>query len=141
MLGLSQYINFGGSRSCMFVVPWPKFCCWEVPINIIIVGLNINIMNKIMKQRWKMEAIQTCEVMVYTKIFLKFPHKFWPCGPGKEFFMYAHERRGYYTFWQVCLYIYCSFLSFFFLSFLLFPANIEMSFVQCRLLLHQLNGF
>nr|POF04784.1 polyamine oxidase 1 [Quercus suber] len=50
--------------------------------------------------RWKMEAIQTCEVMVYTKIFLKFPHKFWPCGPGKEFFMYAHERRGYYTFWQ-----------------------------------------
>ncbi|KAK7848543.1 polyamine oxidase 1 [Quercus suber] len=53
-----------------------------------------------MKQRWKMEAIQTCEVMVYTKIFLKFPHKFWPCGPGKEFFMYAHEMRGYYTFWQ-----------------------------------------
>ncbi|XP_050283782.1 polyamine oxidase 1 isoform X2 [Quercus robur] len=50
--------------------------------------------------RWKTEAIQTCEVMVYTKIFLKFPHKFWPCGPGKEFFMYAHERRGYYTFWQ-----------------------------------------
>ncbi|XP_065617735.1 polyamine oxidase 1-like [Quercus suber] len=47
-----------------------------------------------------MEAIQTCEVMVYTKIFLKFLHKFWPCGPGKEFFMYAHERRGYYTFWQ-----------------------------------------
>ena len=38
--------------------------------------------------------------MVYTKIFLKFPHKFWPCGPGKEFFIYAHERRGYYTFWQ-----------------------------------------
>ena len=82
----------------MFVIPWPKFCFWEVPINIIIVGLNINIMNKIMKQRWKTEAIQTCEVMVYTKIFLKFPHKFWPCGPGKEF-MYAHERRGYYTFW------------------------------------------
>ncbi|KAL0397600.1 UNVERIFIED_CONTAM: Polyamine oxidase 1 [Sesamum calycinum] len=38
--------------------------------------------------------------MVYTKVFLKFPHKFWPCGPGKEFFIYAHERRGYYTFWQ-----------------------------------------
>ena len=81
----------------MFVVPWPKYCFWEVAINIIIVGLNINIMNKIMKQRWKMEAIETCDVMVYTKI-LKFPHKFWPRGPGKEF-MYAHERRGYYTFW------------------------------------------
>ncbi|GMP84937.1 hypothetical protein CsSME_00038272 [Camellia sinensis var. sinensis] len=49
-------------------------------------------MNKIMKQRWKMEAIEKCDVMVYTKIFLKFPYKFWPCG---------HEQRGYYTFWQV----------------------------------------
>ncbi|KAF3437936.1 hypothetical protein FNV43_RR20692 [Rhamnella rubrinervis] len=50
--------------------------------------------------RWKTEAIERCDVMVYTKIFLKFPYKFWPCGPGKEFFLYAHERRGYYTFWQ-----------------------------------------
>ncbi|GMN53638.1 hypothetical protein TIFTF001_022766 [Ficus carica] len=50
--------------------------------------------------RWKTEAIHQCDVMVYTKIFLKFPYKFWPCGPGKEFFIYAHERRGYYTFWQ-----------------------------------------
>ncbi|KAG7014256.1 Polyamine oxidase 1 [Cucurbita argyrosperma subsp. argyrosperma] len=50
--------------------------------------------------RWKTEAIEKCDVMVYTKIFLKFPYKFWPCGPGKEFFIYAHERRGYYTFWQ-----------------------------------------
>ncbi|KAF4365493.1 hypothetical protein G4B88_025672 [Cannabis sativa] len=50
--------------------------------------------------RWKTEAIQQCDVIVYTKIFLKFPDKFWPCGPGKEFFIYAHERRGYYTFWQ-----------------------------------------
>ncbi|CBI24940.3 hypothetical protein VitviT2T_020541 [Vitis vinifera] len=50
--------------------------------------------------RWKTEAIEKCDVMVYTKIFLKFPYKFWPCGPGKEFFIYAHERRGYFTFWQ-----------------------------------------
>ncbi|KAE8727471.1 Polyamine oxidase 1 [Hibiscus syriacus] len=50
--------------------------------------------------RWKTEAIEKCDVMVYTKIFLKFPYRFWPCGPGKEFFIYAHERRGYYTFWQ-----------------------------------------
>ena len=42
--------------------------------------------------------------MVYTKIFLKFPYKFWPSGPEKEFFIYAHERRGYYTFWQVCFF-------------------------------------
>ncbi|GAV88458.1 Amino_oxidase domain-containing protein [Cephalotus follicularis] len=50
--------------------------------------------------RWKTDAIEQCDVMVYTKIFLKFPCNFWPCGPGKEFFIYAHERRGYYTFWQ-----------------------------------------
>ncbi|KAF5189575.1 Polyamine oxidase protein [Thalictrum thalictroides] len=50
--------------------------------------------------KWKTEAIMKCDVIVYTKIFLKFPYKFWPCGPGTEFFLYAHERRGYYTFWQ-----------------------------------------
>ncbi|XP_012473712.1 polyamine oxidase 1 [Gossypium raimondii] len=50
--------------------------------------------------RWKTDAIGKCDVMVYTKIFLKFPYKFWPCGTDKEFFIYAHERRGYYTFWQ-----------------------------------------
>eukprot|EP00262_Sarcandra_glabra_P013368 TRINITY_DN3689_c0_g1_i1.p1 TRINITY_DN3689_c0_g1~~TRINITY_DN3689_c0_g1_i1.p1 ORF type:complete len:342 (+),score=28.16 TRINITY_DN3689_c0_g1_i1:48-1028(+) len=50
--------------------------------------------------KWKMEAISKCDVIVYTKIFLKFPYKFWPCGPGTEFFLYAHEKRGYYTFWQ-----------------------------------------
>ncbi|KAG4996616.1 hypothetical protein AAZX31_10G085900 [Glycine max] len=50
--------------------------------------------------RWKLDAIEKCDVMVYTKIFLKFPYKFWPSGPDKEFFIYAHERRGYYTFWQ-----------------------------------------
>ncbi|WCJ18552.1 polyamine oxidase 1 [Euphorbia peplus] len=50
--------------------------------------------------RWKTEAIEECDVIVYTKIFLKFPSRFWPCCPDKEFFIYAHERRGYYTFWQ-----------------------------------------
>nr|XP_011469503.1 PREDICTED: polyamine oxidase 1 isoform X2 [Fragaria vesca subsp. vesca] len=53
-----------------------------------------------LNKKWKTEAIEKLDVMVYTKIFLKFPRKFWPCGPGKEFFIYAHERRGYYTFWQ-----------------------------------------
>lgn len=50
--------------------------------------------------KWKTEAISKLDVIVYTKIFLKFPYKFWPCGPGTEFFLYAHEKRGYYTFWQ-----------------------------------------
>nr|GMC84481.1 polyamine oxidase 1 [Ipomoea batatas] len=50
--------------------------------------------------RWKTEAIGNCDIIVYTKIFLKFPIKFWPCDPENEFFVYAHEQRGYYTFWQ-----------------------------------------
>ncbi|XP_058077625.1 polyamine oxidase 1 isoform X4 [Magnolia sinica] len=50
--------------------------------------------------KWKTEAISKLDIIVYTKIFLKFPYKFWPCGPGTEFFLYAHEKRGYYTFWQ-----------------------------------------
>ncbi|XP_015573853.1 polyamine oxidase 1 isoform X2 [Ricinus communis] len=53
-----------------------------------------------LNKSWKTEAIEKCDVMVYTKIFIKFPYKFWPCCPEKEFFIYAHERRGYYTFWQ-----------------------------------------
>lgn len=56
---------------------------------------------KLKWQKWKTEAISKVDVIVYTKIFLKFPYKFWPCGAGTEFFLYAHERRGYYTFWQV----------------------------------------
>ncbi|XP_020526752.1 polyamine oxidase 1 isoform X2 [Amborella trichopoda] len=50
--------------------------------------------------KWKQDAISKCEIIIYTKIFLKFPFKFWPCGPGTEFFLFAHSKRGYYTFWQ-----------------------------------------
>jgi polyamine oxidase len=39
----------------------------------------------------------------YTKIFVKFPKKFWPEGEGREFFLYASSRRGYYVVWQVIL--------------------------------------
>ncbi|CAI0398713.1 unnamed protein product [Linum tenue] len=49
---------------------------------------------------WKMNAISEFDMSVYTKIFLKFPYKFWPTGPGTEFSLYAHSRRGYYPFWQ-----------------------------------------
>ncbi|KAL2907006.1 Polyamine oxidase, partial [Bienertia sinuspersici] len=45
-------------------------------------------------------AIAEFDIGVYTKIFLKFPHKFWPTGNGTEFFFYVHERRGYYAIWQ-----------------------------------------
>jgi hypothetical protein len=38
---------------------------------------------------------------VYTKIFVKFPKRFWPEGEGREFFLYASTRRGYYGIWQV----------------------------------------
>ncbi|XP_038724684.1 polyamine oxidase 1-like [Tripterygium wilfordii] len=49
---------------------------------------------------WKKVAISDFNMAVYTKIFLKFPYTFWPIGPGTEFFLYAHENRGYYPIWQ-----------------------------------------
>ncbi|XP_058091671.1 polyamine oxidase 1-like isoform X1 [Magnolia sinica] len=50
--------------------------------------------------RWKILAIYQFDMAIYTKIFLKFPYKFWPTGNGTEFFLYAHEKRGYYPIWQ-----------------------------------------
>lgn len=49
---------------------------------------------------WKIIAIYRFDMAVYTKIFLKFPTKFWPVGEGKQFFVYASSRRGYYGMWQ-----------------------------------------
>ncbi|CAN6443244.1 unnamed protein product [Victoria cruziana] len=50
--------------------------------------------------RWKILSMFKFDMAVYTKIFLKFPHRFWPSGPGTELFAYASERRGYYTVWE-----------------------------------------
>ncbi|KAK3150743.1 hypothetical protein QOZ80_3AG0237160 [Eleusine coracana subsp. coracana] len=49
---------------------------------------------------WKTIAIYRFDMGVYTKIFLKFPRRFWPVGEGKQFFVYASSRRGYYGMWQ-----------------------------------------
>ncbi|PIA40518.1 hypothetical protein AQUCO_02500315v1 [Aquilegia coerulea] len=49
---------------------------------------------------WKVLALYQFDMAIYTKIFLKFPSRFWPTGNGTQFFLYAHERRGYYTYWQ-----------------------------------------
>ncbi|XP_011008902.1 PREDICTED: polyamine oxidase-like isoform X2 [Populus euphratica] len=60
-------------------------------------------LNKVLlnlKQQWKTQAIYEFDMAVYTKIFLRFPYKFWPSGPETEFFLYAHEKRGYYPIWQ-----------------------------------------
>ncbi|KAI4333093.1 hypothetical protein L6164_017941 [Bauhinia variegata] len=79
-------------------------CVYEA--NYVILSVSIGVLQSDLiafnppLPRWKSEAIEKCDLMVYTKIFLKFPYKFWPSGPEKEFFIYAHERRGYYTFWQ-----------------------------------------
>ncbi|KAG8391207.1 hypothetical protein BUALT_Bualt01G0163800 [Buddleja alternifolia] len=86
------------------VVKTEDGCVYEA--NYVILSVSIGVLQTRLISfspplpRWKTEAISNCDIMVYTKVFLKFPHKFWPCGPGKEFFIYAHERRGYYTFWQ-----------------------------------------
>ncbi|XP_021890814.1 polyamine oxidase 1, partial [Carica papaya] len=79
-------------------------CVYEA--NYVILSVSIGVLQSDLISfwpplpRWKTEAVEKCDVMVYTKIFLKFPYMFWPCEPEKEFFIYAHERRGYYTFWQ-----------------------------------------
>ncbi|KAJ7949215.1 putative Polyamine oxidase [Quillaja saponaria] len=79
-------------------------CVYEA--NYVILSVSIGVLQSDLiafnppLPKWKTEAIEKLDVMVYTKIFLKFPYKFWPCGPEKEFFIYAHERRGHYTFWQ-----------------------------------------
>uniref|UniRef100_A0A0A8ZGC7 Pao1 n=1 Tax=Arundo donax TaxID=35708 RepID=A0A0A8ZGC7_ARUDO len=49
---------------------------------------------------WKVVAIYQFDMALYTKIFLKFPRRFWPVGEGKQFFVYASTRRGYYGMWQ-----------------------------------------
>jgi polyamine oxidase len=53
-----------------------------------------------MYQFWKTVAIYRFDMGVYTKIFLKFLTRFWPVGEGKQFFVYASSRRGYYGMWQ-----------------------------------------
>ncbi|CAN0890270.1 Polyamine oxidase 6 [Linum grandiflorum] len=50
--------------------------------------------------KWKAQAVKEFDMGTFTKIFLRFPHKFWPSDPGTEFFLYAHERRGYYPIWH-----------------------------------------
>ncbi|KAL5122282.1 Polyamine oxidase 1 [Glycine soja] len=80
-------------------------CIYEA--NYVLVSVSIGVLQSNLVAfhpplpRWKLEAIEKCDVAVYTKIFLKFPYQFWPSGPGNEFFIYAHDQRGYYTFWQV----------------------------------------
>lgn len=47
--------------------------------------------------QWKIEAFHKVPMGVYTKIFIKFPRKFWD---SHEFILYAHRRRGYYPVWM-----------------------------------------
>ena len=46
---------------------------------------------------WKKEAVYKNPMSVYTKIFLKFPRKFWD---NHEFILYASKRRGYFPVFQ-----------------------------------------
>ncbi|KAH6765887.1 polyamine oxidase 1 [Perilla frutescens var. hirtella] len=86
------------------VVKTEDGCVYEA--NYVILSVSIGVLQSNLISfspplpSWKTEAISKIDIMVYTKIFLKFPYKFWASDPDKEFFIYAHERRGYYTFWQ-----------------------------------------
>lgn len=46
---------------------------------------------------WKLEAIYKNPMSVYTKIFLKFPMKFWD---DHEYILYASKQRGYFPVFQ-----------------------------------------
>ena len=47
--------------------------------------------------QWKVEAINKVPLAYYTKIFIKFPYKFWD---SHEFILYAHRVRGHYPIWM-----------------------------------------
>jgi polyamine oxidase len=47
---------------------------------------------------WKQESILKMPMSVYTKIFLKFPHKFWD---DKDYILLAGERRGFFPVFRV----------------------------------------
>lgn len=46
---------------------------------------------------WKLEALFKLDMVIYTKIFVKFPSKFWD---DEEYILYASKRRGYYSMMQ-----------------------------------------
>uniref|UniRef100_M8CM88 Polyamine oxidase n=1 Tax=Aegilops tauschii TaxID=37682 RepID=M8CM88_AEGTA len=58
------------------------------------------VLNMYVHKTWKVLSIYQFDMAVYTKIFVKFPKKFWPEGKGREFFLYVSSRRGYYGVWQ-----------------------------------------
>ncbi|KAM7274277.1 hypothetical protein ACFE04_028941 [Oxalis oulophora] len=72
----------------------------------VIVSVSIGVLQSNLIQfkpalpQWKTLAINAFDMAIYTKIFMKFPRRFWPTGKGTEFFLYAHETRGYYPIWQ-----------------------------------------
>ncbi|XP_026389301.1 polyamine oxidase-like isoform X2 [Papaver somniferum] len=72
-----------------------------VMVSVSIGVLQTNLINFVPDLPYsKLLAIYQFDMSIYTKIFLKFPYKFWPTGNGTESFIYAHEKRGYYTDWQ-----------------------------------------
>ncbi|CAI0398705.1 unnamed protein product [Linum tenue] len=80
-------------------------CEYEAKCAIVSVSLGVlqsNLINFIPNlPKWKRRAVNGFNMGNFTKIFLKFPTKFWPSNTaGSEFFLYAHENRGYYPTWQ-----------------------------------------
>ncbi|CAI0398718.1 unnamed protein product [Linum tenue] len=75
--------------------------------NYVIVSASVGVLQSDLIQfkptlpMWKRMAISDFSMTIYTKIFIKFPYKFWPSGePGTEIFLYTHIQRGYYPVWQ-----------------------------------------
>eukprot|EP01018_Ginkgo_biloba_P022631 Gb_10592 [translate_table: standard] len=79
--------------------------------NHVIVSVSLGVLQtKLIKfqpdlPRWKLLSIFKFDMVDFTKIYLKFPYKFWPSGPGTESFIYADEKRGYYTIWKASIHL------------------------------------
>ncbi|CAL1367631.1 unnamed protein product [Linum trigynum] len=80
-------------------------CEYEAKCAIVSVSLGV-LQSNLIKfipnlPKWKRRAVSGFNMGNFTKIFLKFLTKFWPSNTaGSEFFLYAHENRGYYPTWQ-----------------------------------------
>ena len=71
----------------------------KVVILTVSIGVYQSIPNLFIPElpHWKLAALRRIKMATYTKIFLKFPYRFWD---NVEYILYAGKKRGYFSVWQ-----------------------------------------
>lgn len=71
----------------------------KVVILTVSMGVYQNMPNLFIPElpQWKLTALKLIKMATYTKIFLKFPYRFWD---NVEYILYAGKKRGYFSVWQ-----------------------------------------